>query len=159
MYSLRPATHADYDYLFQLHCDTIRPYVEATWGWDDAEQQERWQNHFDPTGRQIIQLLTTAGTLTDVGTLELTRYPDHWYLDLIEIAPAYQNQGLGAIILSDLIRQAHAAGLPLTLSVLKANTPARRLYERLGFVITAEEDVRYQMALRPEMNNETMNNS
>lgn len=144
MYILRPATAADYDYLYQLHRNTIRPYVEATWGWDEEEQQELWQNHFDPTGRQIIQLLI-ADTLTDIGTLELSYNVDNWYLDLIEIAPEYQNQGIGTTIISDLIRQAHAAGLPLTLSVLKANTPAHRLYERLGFQITAEDPVRFQM--------------
>lgn len=144
MYILRPATAADYDYLYQLHRNTIRPYVEATWGWDEEEQQELWQNHFDPTGRQIIQLLI-ADTPTDIGTLELSYNVDNWYLDLIEIAPEYQNQGIGTTIISDLIRQAHAAGLPLTLSVLKANTPARRLYKRLGFQITAEDPVRFQM--------------
>lgn len=144
MYVLRPATAADYDFLYQLHRNTIRPYVEATWGWDEADQQERWQNHFDPTGRQIIQL-RVADTLTDIGTLELSYNADNWYIDLIEIAPEYQNQGIGTTIITDLIRQAHAAGLPLTLSVLKANTPARRLYERLGFQITDEDPVRFQM--------------
>lgn len=144
MYVLRPATAADYDFLYQLHRDTIRPYVEATWGWDEEEQQERWQNHFDPTGRQIIQLLI-SDTLTDIGTLELSYNPDNWYIDLIEVAPEYQNQGIGTTIITDLIRQAHAADQPLTLSVLKANTPAGRLYERLGFMITAEDPVRFQM--------------
>jgi ribosomal protein S18 acetylase RimI-like enzyme len=163
MYSLRPATPADYDFLYRLHCDTIRPYVEATWGWNDEWQEEYFRHKFDPTNWQIIQRPDPAGPartgsagLADIGILIVETHETHpaeTYIGLIEIAPEHQNQGIGAAIITDLIRQAHAQGRPLTLNVLKANTPARRLYQRLGFTITAEDPVRYKMT-NPPVNNE-----
>jgi ribosomal protein S18 acetylase RimI-like enzyme len=152
MYSFRPATPADYDFLYQLHRATIRPYVEATWGWNDEWQEEYFRRKFDPTNWQIIQRPGPTGP-ADIGILIVETHLAEIYLGLIEITPEHQNQGIATAIINDLIQQAHAKGLPLTLSVLKANTAARRLYQRLGFHITAEEDVRYQMT-HPPMNNE-----
>ena len=56
MYTLRPATHDDYHFLYHLHISTIRPAVEATWGWDEAFQREYFREHFDPATRQIIEI-------------------------------------------------------------------------------------------------------
>ncbi len=64
----------------------------------------------------------------------------------IQIAPALQGQGLGTALLLECIAQARAAGKDITLHVLKAN-PARRLYERLGFVVEAEDSEEFHMRL------------
>ena len=53
--------------------------------------------------------------------------------------PEYQGRGTGTAIILDLIAQARALQLPVTLHVLDVN-PARSLYERLGFRIVAEVD-------------------
>ena len=37
--ALRPATADDFEFFFQLHKDTLGPYVEQVWGWDDEEQR------------------------------------------------------------------------------------------------------------------------
>jgi ribosomal protein S18 acetylase RimI-like enzyme len=44
---------------------------------------------------------------------------------------------MGSKLIRSVLAEARAIDLPLSLSVLKAN-PARRLYERLGFVVVAE---------------------
>jgi len=54
--SLRPATQEDYDFLWWLHHTTMRPYVEKTWGWDEARQSQHFQERFDPTTREIVEL-------------------------------------------------------------------------------------------------------
>src|SRR5215469_15175906 len=46
-YLLRPATLADYAYLYDLHVATMKPYVTQVWGWDDQSQAERFRQHFD----------------------------------------------------------------------------------------------------------------
>ncbi len=61
------------------------------------------------------------------------------FLANIEILPDYQGRGLGAAIIHGIIAEADAHHLPVRLQVLKIN-PARRLYERLGFVITGETE-------------------
>jgi len=58
----------------------------------------------------------------------------------------YQGRGIGTAVIEELNRQAGECGLPLTLSVLKGN-PAKALYDRLGFIVTKEEDTRYWMEL------------
>jgi ribosomal protein S18 acetylase RimI-like enzyme len=54
------------------------------------------------------------------------------------VLPAYRGQGAGTQLLAELLRMAAAHYAAVSLSVWKVN-PARRLYERLGFV-TVKED-------------------
>ena len=54
-------------------------------------------------------------------------------LDLA-VSPEARRQGIATVVMHGLIAQARSAGVPLTLSVWPANDPARRLYDRLGFV-------------------------
>lgn len=142
-YALRQATDDDYDFLYQLHVDTIREAVEATWGWDGAFQRRRFEEHWDPALRRIVEV---EGR--DVGVLRVEWYEDEVFLALIEIAPDWQGQGLGTALIRDVQAQAREAGLPLTLQVLKTNPRARRLYERLGFEVVEEREERVVMAWR-----------
>lgn len=52
----------------------------------------------------------------------------------IAIVPAYRGQGIGTLLLTELIAQATGQYAALSLSVDPQN-PAMRLYERLGFVV------------------------
>jgi ribosomal protein S18 acetylase RimI-like enzyme len=140
-FSLRPATAKDYDFLYRLHAVSMRPYVELLWGWEEAWQQEYFARKFDVARRKIIQI-----DGQDAGVLVVEQRAYEIYLALIEILPAYQGKGVGTAIISSLLETAREKGEPVILHVLKSNTPARRLYERLGFVIAAEEDYRYKMA-------------
>ncbi len=67
------------------------------------------------------------------------------FLALLEIAPAFQNQGIGTRLIADLVEEGRSLGLPVELHVLKANRSAQRLYERLGFVITEDREERFVM--------------
>jgi len=42
----RVAKSEDYDFLYALHCKTMRDYIEATWGWDEVWQQNHFKQHF-----------------------------------------------------------------------------------------------------------------
>jgi predicted GNAT family acetyltransferase len=52
-------------------------------------------------------------------------------IDLV-LLPAFRNRGIGTALLRELQQQAQAEQLSLCLHVL-INSPARRLYTRLGF--------------------------
>lgn len=65
------------------------------------------------------------------------------------IAPEHQGQGLRTEITRRLLDDACGRKCGIVLSVLKANTAARSLYERLGFVITEETVHHYRMRLVP----------
>lgn len=58
-------------------------------------------------------------------------------MDKLYIDPEFQNRGTGAQVLRKVVEEARKAGLPTKLSVLTTN-PARKFYEREGFVVEAE---------------------
>lgn len=137
--TLRPATTADYDFLYHLHQVTLQEYIAQIWGWDERWERTYFKRKFDPTHRQIVLLGATA-----VGTITATRTSTEIFLANIGILPAYQRQGIGTRLIQALLTEAAGSGLHLTLQVLKVN-PARRLYERLGFEVIAETETHYLM--------------
>ena len=139
LYQLRIATDADYDFLYDLHVATLRAYVERTWGWDEAFQRAHFREHWNPSACQIV---VVGGR--DAGVLQVQRRGGEIVLGNIRIAPAWQRRGLGTAIIQDILSQAQKDGLPVVLQVLKVN-PAKRLYERLGFVVTDETPTHYRM--------------
>jgi ribosomal protein S18 acetylase RimI-like enzyme len=141
--TLRPATGDDYDFLWALLVDTLRPYVEATWGWDEAHQRTRFRDHFDPARQGIILADGVA-----VGVFRVERREDSIFLSNIGITPAYQGRGIGTKLIQDLLEKATARGVPVELRVLKVN-PARGLYERLGFAVIGESETHWEMRREP----------
>lgn len=137
MPAFRPATNLDKEFCWDLHCLTMRTYVDATWGWNEAEQRSRFETAFDPECTTIIeQDRRPVGMLVVEDTTTPVR------LWSIEIAPEFQRQGLGSAIIADIIGR--AAGQPVWLQVLKVNR-AKVLYERLGFVVIGETATHWQM--------------
>ena len=114
----------------------MRVYAEQTWGtWNGRAD-------LDPSFDKIVQL---AGT--DIGLIGVERHSDHWFLAKLYLLPAYQNRGLGGCLLQRLIQEASLAQVPLRLTVLEVN-PARRSYERHGFVLTHTISPRHHMEWR-----------
>lgn len=142
--SLRPAQNNDYSFLFDLHEQAMRPYIDATWGCVDEWQAEYFRKKFDPNLRQIIQV-----DGQDAGVLVVEDHDDRLYLALIELLPAYQGHGIGSALIRDIQQRAKQTQRPLTLHVLKTNPRAIQLYQRLGFAIIQEEDVRWLMEFAP----------
>ncbi len=138
-FTLRPAAHADRGFLYRLHVAAMKDVVAQVWGWDEAWQRQYFDDHFDPSHARIV---VVDGV--DIGVVAVEWREDAAFLAGIEILPEYQGRGLGAAVIRDVIADAAARGLPVTLRVLKVN-PARRLYERLGFTVTGETDTHYLM--------------
>lgn len=149
MYALRPAIAADYDFLYALHREVIREYVEPIWGWHEAWQAEYFREKFDTQGRWIIVVDDQDG-----GVVVIEEKEAEIYLALIELLPRFQGLGLGTAIISDLMEKARARHVPLTLDVLRTNKPARKLYERLGFRVQRESEYRFHMAWWPDASEE-----
>ena len=60
----------------------------------------------------------------------------------------FQRRGIGTEVMNRILIKARAEGRPITLGVVKSN-PARRLYERLGFRITHEDNRKFYMKREP----------
>jgi ribosomal protein S18 acetylase RimI-like enzyme len=140
MYALRPAGDPDFQFLYELHEATMRDYVDATWGWDDQYQLEAFRKAFAPTSLSIV-IVDGA----DNGMIAVEPRAADVFLGAIEIHPRVQRRGVGAALVRRVIEEADARHVPVVLRVLKVNVGARRLYQRLGFVVVGETETHYDM--------------
>ncbi|HVU17763.1 MAG TPA: GNAT family N-acetyltransferase [Candidatus Didemnitutus sp.] len=139
LFITRPAAEEDRDWLYALKRATMRPYVEKVFGWNEDDQRRRFDEDFDPAAKRIILV-----DGHEAGMFEVHDRRDHRYLAQLEILPAFQNRGLGAAVVGQVIEDAARAGRHVELQVLRPN-PARRLYERMGFSVHAETPTHFQM--------------
>jgi len=84
----------------------------------------------------------------DVGRLLINRGHDEIRLIDVALLAKFRNNGLGTILLEDLMEEAQAARKSIGLSVLKTNLNATRLYEKLGFRSIDENQTHIAMQWR-----------
>jgi ribosomal protein S18 acetylase RimI-like enzyme len=143
-FTRRQAAATDRDWLWETKCRCLRGYIEQTYGpWDEDIQRARFDASFEPGEFQIISV---GGR--DAGFTAMQHEAQEVQLFNIMIAPEFQNRGLGTAVLRDVLAGARARRVPVRLQVMRVN-PARRLYERLGFVVTEETATHFRMAWRP----------
>jgi ribosomal protein S18 acetylase RimI-like enzyme len=141
--SLRPAVEADFDFLYSLHREALKGYIEQIWGWDEGWQQDYFRERFELAGKRIIQY---GGE--DIGGLAVQDEGEHLFLAYIALLPGYQRQGIGGHLIGELLNRAAGIGKAVRLKVLVSN-PARALYERLGFTVTEKNDIHIFMEASP----------
>lgn len=139
----RPAKDEDREWLWTLKRATMREYVAAVFGWEDEAQRRMFEAKFEPARLRIIQ---SEGR--DVGLLEYEERADHFFLARLEILPVFQNRGIGSAVIGAVIETAQAEAKGVRLQVLRSN-PARRLYERLGFLPEEETATHCRMRREP----------
>lgn len=146
IYNLRPAKEADFDFVKNIHHQTLRDYVEPIWGWDEKFQDDQVKKRFIPERFQIV----TQGA-KDIGILVVEHNEREFFITSISITPRLQSRGIGRKIICDIVTRAKAEGKCTSLQVLKTNKPARKLYERLGFHVLAESEYHFQMSTQTNL--------
>ncbi len=125
-------------FLIDLRRLTMWPHFEHSGlSINQEEQLERVLYRLD-----CAQIVTIDGA--DAGLFKVVRETDPWELTQIQLHPQYQGHGIGAALIKRLLDEASMAGTRVDLDVLRAN-PAKRLYERLGFRVVAEDTHSYLM--------------
>lgn len=105
-------------------------------------QHEHWQTHYADTSWDII--------LEDdapIGRFYVARWPQEIRVVDIALMPEHRNRGIGARLLNEVFDEGDRTARPVTVHVEIYN-PARRLYERLGFVQAEDKGV-YLLLERP----------
>jgi ribosomal protein S18 acetylase RimI-like enzyme len=146
VWTLRPATADDRDFVVDVNRAAMGPYLEATFGWDEAAQSAYFDRRFDASGGQVIQV---GGV--DVGELLVEERPRELFLVRLALLPDWQGRGIGSAIVRMLIARARELGSALALDVFKTNSRAAQLYESLGFVRTGETETDVSMRLDPRL--------
>jgi len=141
----RPFAAEDFAFIEALYFSTRAEELART-GWPEDQklafltQQHRAQHHHYQTYYPDAERLIVERDGEPIGRL----YLDTWTLEIrivdISLMPTARGQGIGEAILRDLIDHAATLGKGVSIHVEKFN-PARRLYQRLGFVVAEDKDV------------------
>lgn len=148
--SLRPATQADEEFLYTVYASTRRDEV-AAFGWDEAEQQAFLRMQFGlrersyrmqfPFAEYSIILLDGA----PAGQMIVNRTADAIQITDIAVLPEYRKNGIATSLIGDLQDESRKAGKPLTGHVDRQNEIALRVWSRLGFIVTGETEVLFEI--------------
>ena len=139
-YNLRTITEQDYDFIYQVKKDAYQKYVEINFGeWKDELQKEFFKAFMEKF-KEGARIITFQGM--DIGFFNDAEADYIYEIGNICILPEYQNQGIGTVILQDIM--AKHADKEIHLQYFKQN-PVGRLYERLGFEKVGETPYHYQM--------------
>ena len=136
----RPGTDADVEFLYELLRDALGPYVVATYGpWDEEEQRARFLRDPRPDEQRIVEREGEP-----IGCLWFSEGSDELNLRRIFLRPEWHGCGLGTELMRGLLARADAKRLPVTLRVFEVN-PAQRLYARLGFTVVERDGTHVYM--------------
>ncbi len=84
-----------------------------------------------------------------IGNWIVAELPRELRLVDITLDTPYRGQGIGTALLEELLDRSRASGKEVVLHV-EMNNPARRLYDRAGFVEEAEVGIYWRMRYLPE---------
>lgn len=130
--ALRPADEGDFEALLALRLAAMRESLERVGRFDPQRARERLSRGFQPAHtRHILR----EGEL--VGFVVVVPRERDWLLDHLYIHPSAQRQGIGAWVLAQVLRDADALHMPVSVTALK-HSDANRLYQRHGFELQAE---------------------
>ncbi|MBI3826611.1 MAG: GNAT family N-acetyltransferase [Candidatus Rokubacteria bacterium] len=131
---MRPATAADLSFLTEAFLISLRDAITAARGcWDEVLERAQFHEQLDIGGTRII---VSAGR--EVGFVTAVASATEVFLHTLCILPQHQGRGIGTAVTREVMSGARRRGLAIALTVLKTNPSARRLYERLGFVVVEE---------------------
>jgi GNAT superfamily N-acetyltransferase len=135
---LRPAFDHDFEYCRRLYFGEMLWIIDEL-HLDRTAQETSFRQQWNPTQVRIIALDTT-----DVGWLQAITQDDELFVAQMVVDGPFQRRGICTEVLKRLIVEATEFNLAVRLNVVRIN-PARRLYERLGFRVTHEDDRKFYM--------------
>lgn len=140
-FSLRPATNDDIEFIFQLRLKTMKPYFKNTYGWNDTEERQK-------AADELNHALIVIFDKKEIGIIKVIPKTNELQLHQMQILPEFQGNGLGAELIRQTILRSEKLQLPIVLFVI-TSSPAKRLYDRFGFVITEEYEYHCKMCWKP----------
>ena len=138
-YKIRFATPDDHDLIYELKAESVRPYVEKNWGWDEDYQRKDFDSEFSHMEQfNVIEVDSKFAGFVQY-------YFEYPYFEVVEIhlLPGYRGNGIGSDILRYLQKVCIAQDRKIRIGCFKENHRANHLYQKLGFMQTEETDTHY----------------
>lgn len=142
-FTLRPATVDDIEFIFGLRVKTMKPFFDAALGWNEAKERENASGEL--TNAEIVMVGQKR-----VGVIKVIPSADELHLHQMQILPENQKKGIGAELVRRAIKRSEKSKKPITLFVVK-NTPAKRLFEQFGFLVTNDFEYHCRMCRQPSL--------
>ena len=130
----RKCREDDIDFIYELREAGFKWYLKNIIGWDNNKQRDIIRKEMDEH-IQDMKIIRYKGQDAGLFTFYLDDKEDG-FIDMLCVAPEYRNLGIGSEILEYLIMT--YPNTRLYLRTYREN-PARKLYERYGFVKYDEE--------------------
>src|SRR5215475_5218525 len=140
--TLRPARAEDFDYCAGLYFEAMENIIKQL-NLNVEAHLAGFRQRWDETQ---VTIITLDGT--NIGWFQSFVKEDALFLAQLFVDRALRGQGIGTAVVSALFEEAVRANRALTLGVVKTN-PALRLYKRLGFRITHEDERKFYMRHDP----------
>ena len=138
-YQIRSATPDDHDFIYALKTESVRPYVEKIWGWDEAFQREDFDNDFT----SIEQFYVIEIDNTFAGYMQYFFEDAYLVTAEIHLPPACRGKGVGSDILRGLQKTCINQDKKIRLGCFCENLRAKALYRKLGFVQIGQTDTHF----------------
>jgi len=141
--TLRPARESDFEVCRRTYFAGVG-WINERLQLNRDDQESMFRGLWDPAQVCIIQ-----ADGVDVGWLQTVVSKSEHMLGQIFVDAPFQRRGIGTEVLRRIIAEASRLELPIRLAVVKFN-PSRRLYERLGFRVTHEDERKVYMTRDPD---------
>ena len=141
--AFRPASLTDFDYCERLYfaeMERLNRELKLDRDLQVASFRRQWSVN-------EVRIITLGGA--DIGWLQSATRDGSFFLGQLFVDAPLQRRGIGTAVMNRLIDEATRAQQAMTLGVVKTN-PAKRLYERLGFRTTHEDDRKFYMRREPD---------
>lgn len=142
-WTLRPAVAADVEAIAELRATVLRADLVRLGRFDEHRVRQRLRDSFVARHTSIVLAGGDFAGCVAVRPAADGRWLEHFYL-----APERQGQGLGSTVLRALLDRADADEAVVRLNVLRGSA-ARRLYERHGFTVEAQDPIDVFMVRQP----------
>lgn len=152
---LRPEQPEDDAFLRALYASTRQRELNQLSGWSRQQISQFIDSQFDAQHSHYLQHYPTAQFLV---LEQAGQRIGRLYVDIVEssvrlmdlaLVPAVRNRGLGGALTRAVMDYAESLRMGVTLHVEEDN-PAKRLYDRLGFVVVGELSFYKKMAWSPD---------
>jgi ribosomal protein S18 acetylase RimI-like enzyme len=152
---LAPIRTEDAPFLFALYAASRKEELSVT-DWSDEQKQQFLAMQF--AAQHQAYTTNYPGATLDVleagdekiGRLYVYRGTTEIRIIDIAVVDAHRNRGIGSNLLRSILEEGRSSGRAVTIHVEK-NNPALRLYERLGFEITADREAYWFMTATPSV--------
>lgn len=140
---LRQSHASDAQWMAELRAVVMQPDLQRLGRYDPVRVRQRFLDAFVPHHTRVVVL-----DGKDVGLVCVRAEDDAFWIEHFYLSPECHGQGMGGEVLAAVMADASDGVRPFRLNVLQGS-PARRLYERHGFVLEHEDRIDVYLKAEP----------